>query len=80
MSWSVFDFVLAAVLLVGAGLLLQLAVRRPGAAGYRIAAAALGVAAMVAGEADDAPGLVGFGLLLILSTVALTVRTAWRGD
>jgi len=78
-SWSVFDFVLAAVLLVGAGLLLQLAVRRPGAAGYRIAAAALGGAAMVAGEADDAPGLVGFGLLLVGGAAALTFRAARRG-
>ena len=37
---------------------------------------AVGVAAVVLGELDDAPGLVLFGGLLLLGTVALTVRTA----
>ena len=69
-NWGVFDFVFAAVLLVSAGFLIELAVRRPGRLGFRIAAAVLGVAAMVLGEADDAPGLVGFGLLVILGTIA----------
>lgn len=78
MSWSVFDFLLAAALLAGAGLLLQLAVRRPRAAVYRVAAAALGVATIVAGETGDAPGLVLFGLLLIGGAAALTVRGARR--
>ena len=39
---------------------------------------ALGVAAMVLGELDDAPGLFGFGLLLVLGMVALTVRNVQR--
>jgi hypothetical protein len=77
-SWSLFDFALAAVLLTGTGMLLELAWRRPRALAYRLAAVAVGVAAMALGEADDAPGLVGFGLLLVGGTVAMTVRTARR--
>ncbi len=43
-------------------------------------AATLGdrVAAIVLGEADDAPGLVLFGLLLAGGAAALTLRTALR--
>jgi hypothetical protein len=33
---------------------------------------------MVFGEADDAPGLVGFGLLLVLATVAISLRARLR--
>lgn len=77
-DWSVFDFVLAAVLLLGAGTLLELAVRDHGNVVVRASAGLLGVAAMVLGEADDAPGLVGFGLLLLCGTVALSVRTVQR--
>ena len=73
-AWGVFDFVFAAVLLAGTGLLLELAVRKPGNLLLRGAAAAIGVAAIVFGQADDAPGLVLFGLLLIIGTAALTVR------
>jgi hypothetical protein len=76
--WGVADFVLAGALLGGTGLLLELAVRRPGNVVYRVVATAIGVAAVVLGEADDAPGLVLFGLLLIIGTVALTLRTAQR--
>lgn len=76
MNWSAFDFILAAALLSGTGLLLALAVRTPSNAGYRVAAAAIAVTAIVLGEADDAPGLVLFGLLLIVGTIAVTVRTA----
>jgi len=79
MDWSAFDFALAAALLGGTGLLLMLAVRKPSSVVYPTIAAAVGVAAMAIGEADDAPGLVLFGLLLIAGTVALTVRTARRG-
>ena len=39
---------------------------------------AVGVAGMVAGEADDSPGLQLLGLLLIAGAVALGVRTARR--
>jgi hypothetical protein len=77
-DWGVADFVLAGLLLGGTGLLLELAVRRPGNLVYRAAAAAIGVAAIVLGEADDAPGLMLFGFLLIIGTVALSLRTAQR--
>jgi hypothetical protein len=43
-----------------------------------LAVAAIGVAAIVYGEADDAPGLVLVGILLILGAVALGVWTARR--
>jgi hypothetical protein len=79
-NWSLFDFVFAGAVLGGTGLLLVRAVRRPGNLVYRAAAAAIGVAAIVLGEADDAPGLVLFGCLLIAGTVALTVRTAQRTE
>lgn len=79
-GWGVFDFVFAAVLLAGSGLLLELAVRNPGNLVLRGVAAAIGIAAIVVGEADDAPGLVLFGLLLIVGTVALTVRIALRSE
>jgi hypothetical protein len=77
-DWGVADFVLAGALLGGTGLLLELAARKPGNLGYRAAATAIGVAAIVLGEADDAPGLVLFGGLLIVGTVALALRTAQR--
>jgi hypothetical protein len=76
-DWGLADFVLAAVLLGGTGLLLELAARRPRNLALRVAAIAIGVAAIVLGEADDAPGLVLFGCLLILGTVALAIR-GWR--
>ena len=40
---------------------------------------ALGVAAVVAGEADDSPGLQLLGVLLVAGAVTLSVRTARRG-
>jgi hypothetical protein len=75
-DWSAPDFVLAGVLVAGTGLLLEVAARKPGKIVYRAAAIAIGVAAMVLGEADDAPGLVLLGCLLIAGTVALAFRTA----
>jgi hypothetical protein len=81
-DWGVFDFVFAGAIIAGAGLLTELAVRSRGTTAYVTAAVAgtLGVGAMVAGEADDAPGLVGFGLLLLLSMIALTVRNVQRSQ
>jgi hypothetical protein len=76
-DWGVFDFVFAGALLAGTGLLLELAARRPRNVALRVAAGAIGVAAIALGEADDAPGLVLFGCLLIIGTVAMTVRTRW---
>jgi hypothetical protein len=77
-NWGPADFVLAGLLLGGTGLLLEVALKKPANHALRGAAAAVGVAAMVLGEADDAPGLVLFGLLLVLGTVALTIRTLQR--
>jgi hypothetical protein len=77
-DWGVADFVLAGVLLGGTGLLLELAARKPGRLAYLAAAIGIGVAAIVLGEADDAPGLVLFGGLLVVGTVALAFRTAQR--
>jgi hypothetical protein len=79
-AWSVADFVAAAVLLSVTGLLLELAVRKPRNIAYRVIAVAIGVAAVAFGNADDAPGLVLFGLLLIAGMVALTVRAALRRE
>jgi drug/metabolite transporter (DMT)-like permease len=39
---------------------------------------ALGVAAVVLGEADDSPGLQGIGVVLVVGAVVLGVRTARR--
>jgi hypothetical protein len=77
-DWSLADFVLAAALLGGAGVLLELAVRKPGNVAYRAATTAIGAAAIGLGEADDSPGLVLFGGLLIIGAVALTLRAAQR--
>ena len=43
-----------------------------------VLALALGVAAIVLGEADDSPGLQGLGALLVIGTVALGVKGAKR--
>lgn len=43
-----------------------------------VLAIALGIAGMVAGEADDSPGLQLLGVLLIVGGVALGVRSARR--
>jgi hypothetical protein len=77
-DWSPADFAFAGVLLGGTGLLLELAARKPGKPAYRAAATAIGVAAIVLGEVDDAPGLMLFGGVLIVGTVVLAFRTAHR--
>ena len=77
-DWGVADFVFAALLLGGAGLLLELAARTPGRLVYPAAATVIGAGAILFGEADDAPGLVLFGGLLILGSAALAFRTAQR--
>jgi hypothetical protein len=75
-QWNSFDFLLAAAVLGGTAALLTLAARSPRGVAYRAAAVAIGVAAIVLGEADDAPGLMLFGGLLIVGTVALALRAA----
>jgi hypothetical protein len=79
-QWSLFDFAFAGALLGGTGLLLELVVRKPRNILPRALAGAIAVAAILLGEADDAPGLVLFGCLLILGTVALSFRTARRSE
>ena len=76
--WSLADFVAAGVLLTVIGVVLELALRRAGNLPTAFGIAALGVAAALFGEADDAPGLVLLGILLIASACALGVRTAQR--
>jgi hypothetical protein len=75
--WSLADFVAAGVLLAIA-VALELAARRAGSLPAAFGIAAFGVAAAVFGEADDAPGLVLLGILLIASACALGARTAQR--
>jgi hypothetical protein len=77
-AWGPEDFVAAGVLLAVIGIALELAARRAGNLATAAGIAALGVAAAFIGEADDAPGLVLLGLLLIASACALGVRTAQR--
>ena len=74
--WSLADFVLAGALLTTIGVALELALRKAGNRAIAIGIAALGVAAGIVGQADDAPGLVLLGILLIVSAGALGLRTA----
>jgi peptidoglycan/LPS O-acetylase OafA/YrhL len=74
--WSPADFALAGVLLTTLGVALELAVRKAGNLATAIGIAVAGVAAAVLGNADDAPGLVLLGVLLIVSACALGARTA----
>jgi hypothetical protein len=55
-----------------------LLIRRSGNLATALGIAALGVAAAMFGEADDAPGLVLIGILLVVSACALGVRTVQR--
>lgn len=77
-GWSVADFVAAGILLATVGIVLELAAKRVGNLTLAIGIAAVGVLAGVAGEGDDAPGLVLLGILLVVSGCALGVRTAQR--
>jgi hypothetical protein len=43
-----------------------------------LAATALGVTLAMAGEAGDAPGLAGIGIVLITAALAVAVRVAQR--
>jgi hypothetical protein len=74
--WTLADFVLVGVLLTVIGVALELAVKRAGNLVTAICVAALGVAAGIFGGADDAPGLVLLGILLIASACALGARAA----
>jgi hypothetical protein len=74
--WSPADFVVAGFLLGVIGVALELAVKKAGNLATAIGIAAVGVAAGIFGKADDAPGLVLLGLLLIVSACALGIRIA----
>jgi hypothetical protein len=76
--WTLADFAVAGVLLATIGVALELAVRKAGNLAAALGIAAVGVAAATFGEADDAPGLVLLGILLIVSACGLGVRTAQR--
>jgi peptidoglycan/LPS O-acetylase OafA/YrhL len=78
--WSLADFVVAGVLLATIGVALELAARKAGNLATALGIAALGVAAGILGQADDAPGLVLLGLVLIGSACALGVRTVQRSS
>jgi hypothetical protein len=77
-AWSLADFVAAGAFLAAIGVVLELAVRRAGNLLAAFGIAAVGIAAAVFGEADDAPGLVLLGILLVASACALGIRTAQR--
>lgn len=77
-NWSVGDFAVAGVLLSVVGAVLELAVRRAGNLSTAIAIAVLGVAAGLFGQADDAPGMVLLGMLLLGSAAVLGVRSVLR--
>jgi hypothetical protein len=74
--WSLADFAVAGVLLTAIGVALELAVKKAGNLATAIGIAAVGIAAAIFGKADDAPGLVLLGTLLVVSAGALGVRTA----
>jgi hypothetical protein len=78
--WSPADFAVAGVLLATIGLALELAARKAGNLAAALGIAAVGAAAAMFGEADDAPGLVLIGILLIVSACALGVRIAQRSS
>ncbi len=77
-GWSVGDFIAGGVFLAAIGIVIELAVKRVGNLALAIGIAVVGVLAGVAGEADDAPGLVLLGIVLIVSACALGVRARTR--
>ncbi len=82
-GWRVFDFVFAGTLIMGTGLLYEWGSRNAGTRVSALATAALGAiggAAVVFGEVDDAPGLILMGLFFVIGAVALGVKGAGRGE
>jgi hypothetical protein len=76
--WTLADFAVAGVLLAAIGVALEMAKGKAGNLAAALGFAAVGLAAAVLGEADDAPGLVLLGILLIVSACALGARSAPR--
>jgi hypothetical protein len=77
-AWSLWDFVAAGVFLAAIGVVIELAIKRVGNLALSIGIAVVGVLAGVAGQADDAPGLVLLGIVLVVSALALGVRSRTR--
>jgi hypothetical protein len=76
--WGVGDFVFMGVLLAAVGTVLELATKRRGTIVGSLLVAVLGVLAAVAGNADDAPGLVLIGLLLLAAAATMAARVPQR--
>jgi membrane protease YdiL (CAAX protease family) len=72
--WSAADFTLVGLLLAVIGIALELAARKTGNLAVAIAVAVLGVAAAIVGKADDAPGLVLLGCMLVGGGLAIGLR------
>jgi hypothetical protein len=72
--WRLGDFILAAILLTVIAIVLELAVRRRGSLVMAGGIAVSGIAAALFGNADDAPGMVLLGILLVGSAGALVLR------
>jgi hypothetical protein len=79
-DWTIGDFALAGALLTVVGIALELAVRKAGSFTIAVGIAALGVAAAAFGKADDAPGLVLLGLVLVASACTVGARRAHRSS
>lgn len=77
-AWSVADFFSAGVLLSIIGASFEVAFRRSGNVLLGGVVAAVGVAAALFGEVDDAPGLVLLGALLIAGGGAVMYRRMQR--
>ena len=74
--WSLADFVLVGVLLTIIGVAIERAIRNAGSRTAAVSIGVLGVLAMLFGGADDAPGLVLIGIVLVASACALGIRSA----
>ena len=77
-DWGVFDFVLAGVMLGVIGICASIAARRSGNLLLAGGVAVAGALAAVAGELDDAPGLVLLGLLMIAGGATMAQRRLRR--
>lgn len=81
-GWDVYDFVVAGTLIVGTGLLLEVAARKPATVVSAVVMPVLGAiagASVVLGEFDDAPGLILFGIVLMVGAVVVGLKSTQRG-
>lgn len=78
-GWSVLDIILVEVLVAGAVFVYELASQHVGARGAALLAvgvAAVGGAAAIVGEVDDAPGMILIGMGLVATAVGIGLRAA----